>query len=261
MLLEERRRGWGHLASSTRPPGIVAGIGSVVHQRIVRLLLLELNGRRGEGLAKGLLVLLLLLDGRLLLLGLRGQRLLALLVLEVGLLVLAEMVAAGELLGADGAGVGPIVGVGPAVALQFVRSGEALAARQAEEGTFAGVPPQVGLQVGGLAVQSLTAGYVTDVLLAAALIGSDDRGQAAHLVGAVGARAAHRPTLQLRLEGDVVKVEARIALRAPRLIEALLVGEPGRRGGHSHSIAVVVGRVLGVRELASEKTSKKCGFS
>lgn len=203
------------------------------------------------GLGGGLFVLLLLLDGRLLLLGLRGQGLLALLVLEVGLLVLAEMVAAGELLGADGAGIGTIVGVCPAMSLQFIRSGESLPTSETEEGTFAGVPSEVGLQMGGLAVEPFAAGYVADVLLATALIRTDDRGQAAHLVGAVGARAPHRPPLQLGLEGDVIEVEARIALRTPGLVEALLVGEPGRRGGHSHSIAIVVGRVLGIRELAS----------
>jgi len=169
------------------------------------------------------------------------------------------VIAARELLGANGAGVWAVIGVRPAVPLQFVGAREALAAGEAEEGPFAGVPPQVGLQVGGLAVQPLAAGNVADVLLATALVGTHNRRQSAHLVRAVGARAANGAPLQLGLEGDVVEVEARIALGAPGLVEALLVREPGRRGGHAHRIAVVIGGVLGIRELTSGRAGKMEG--
>lgn len=50
------------------------------------------------------------------------------------------------------------------------------------------------------------------MLLASALIRTHNRWQAAHLVGAIGTRAANGAALQLRLEGDVVEIEARIAL-------------------------------------------------
>lgn len=131
---------------------IEIGIGRIVDQRCrIRLLLLEFHGWR-QWLTRLLLLLFQLYRRSRLLLGLGGQYLLALLVLEMGLLVLAEVIAARKLLGANGAGIRAVIGVRTSVPLQLIRSGETLAAREAQEGPLAGVPAQVGLQMRRLTV-------------------------------------------------------------------------------------------------------------
>lgn len=88
--------------------------------------------------------------------------------------MLAKMIAARELLRADGTCVWPIIGMCPAMTLKLIRTRKAFATGKTEERTFPGVPTQMGLEVGCFAVQTLTAGYVTDVLLTPTLIRTND---------------------------------------------------------------------------------------
>lgn len=90
--------------------------------------------------------------------------------------VFVQVVAASELLVADGTGESLVTGMRPHVALKFVGAGEALPAEQpiADEWTFTCVPVQVSLQVRCLAVDLAAARDVAAVLVQLAYLFASD---------------------------------------------------------------------------------------